>query len=82
MVKDILDKEVAKLGELRTKKAERISKRKAMESYLAMYMKAPKHLTEWDESIFHMFVENGIMHSNNKIEFVLKNGIRKKVTIK
>ena len=82
MLKDIFDKEVAKFGELRTKKAERISTRKAMESYLEMFMKVSKHLTEWDESIFHMFVENGIMHSNNKIEFVLKNGIRKKATIK
>ena len=80
-LKAIFDKEVNKLEELRKQKTDQISKKKAMQSYLATFTTAPEYLTEWNESVFHAFIEFVVIHQNKEAEFVFKNGHKIRVAI-
>ena len=80
-LRGIFDSEVTKLENLRKQKAEQITKMKAMKIYLTQYKKSPEHLTEWNQSIFHAFVEFVIVYRNDVLEFVFKNGSKIKVAI-
>ena len=80
-IKEIFDKEIAKLEELRDKKTEQIIKRKAMESYLKAFIEAPEYLEEWSEPLFHLYIDKVLVFEDSKLEFIFKNGSKIKVDI-
>ena len=52
-----------------------------MQSYLATFTTAPEYLTEWNESVFHTFIEFAVIHQDKEAEFVFKNGHKIRVAI-
>lgn len=80
-IKEIFDKEIEKLEDLRNKRTEQIVKRKAMESYLKSFIDAPEHLEEWSEPLFHLYVDKVLVFEDSNLEFIFKNGSKIKVNI-
>ena len=73
-VKEIFEKEVEKLEDLRTKKTNQLTKKKAMESYLQAFKESPTYIDEWSDKLFHLFIDKILVHADSRLEFIFKNG--------
>lgn len=80
-IKVIFEKELAKLEVLKNEKTSQLTKKKAMESYLQSFVDAPSHIDEWSDQLFHLFIEKILVHEDDKLEFIFKNGSKIKVDI-
>lgn len=73
-LKSIFDIESEKLEKLMEEESNQMTKKKAIEGYLKNFEGTPKYLETFDESIFHIFIDKILVHSNSELEFIFKNG--------
>ena len=64
----------AELDLLQAERARQQSRDKAMALFIRTLKKQPQVLTEWDDTIWTVMVEKGVVEQDGRITFVFKNG--------
>ena len=75
------EKAAAELERLQNLRTARSQQDKKMALYIRTLKKQPEVLQEWDDAIWTVMVEKGIVHRDGTITFVFQNGTEIKTTL-